>query len=1202
MGVRGLSSYVTGCQRACSEHVDLNESADGGSGATNVSSQHRKRPVRLAVDGLALVYHVMQNAGNHDLYLELGCDYQSLHDALLDYLSALTAGAGIAVLVVVDGMQDGDKEDTTLERRRSQAADASSAMELLLPSVGGKGEGGGGSATAVAAAASLQHSCSSLLPLFAVETLGAACRKAGVPIRAADREADPELAAACRRHPRVGEQEGEIDAGRDFDGAGVGVRKGGCDAVLSNDSDFLVMDIPGYIPFWSLGLGADGSAGALVFRRSLVAARLGIPADHMPELACLVGNDWIRPEGHVHRCECSLLHAGGVARARLNCRRRDKGRLLTSKPFLTALDRLIMEAAATGGGNNNEATGRYLTDFLRQDGAPRPGGATDAGSSGGDGVRLDASVDGGGSGRGDVDDGGSRLARRLCARFYPALLGNGIESGGSAERWPGRQKRAVSGLPRTGPVPRPLGSVGKGEEGTPSDERDAAVFAGGRVGGGEEFLRKFLAARLHYEVTPHRAAHVQEGDEGQRPLLEGTKLEATGARSGLFLSTVGLRAGICAPPELVQAVTEGVFWCRMMVEDSPVIQEATSTPSTDPPESSDKDTTASDSPTSFSSGFATFSHVRKGLYELCLAQLVDIPAGSGAGPSSAQRGDRSRERFASASAGRCPPVAAPPLAGAVAIATVPTAGELPSPTTATGASNHSDDSQRRKGSHDRSAEITDGSARVAGVDGRSRRRVSAREGDEWVVREFRRVGGGVKVVKVVCQVPSSLRLSSSSCMLERWGVCLSKLGLSRRDNRLLELLMSTESRPWHGGGGRRNPPGEATQGVQEEADRGPTGLTALALVAALLLSSGPSATDAGAQTTWTSSREMKAAGNASRTLKGSQKTTTTAEASAGGRGGSNGFQHGGKEGVVAAFVAAAAAVTGDCRRRASAGSASAATASGGEGGLVPGESDSAARSGSGAVGRKGGGNTAGAHPADAASRRARGGGGDGSVPSPSPSPGGQGCALRDALLEAEEGEDDDGRGVSGSGGDKRDFVNQWSTVQSAVWHVNACLAAARLAPPASAPKDGSTGAVVDDIGSSGGDSVSGRSKRGEYLTPVDPLSLRPALALEFFQRGGLRHRLRATAVRQRAQREQHQQQHPGPQAARHRQKKTRPPRQQQLLIDRTTEGGSPGNGAMGSRSSPSGASLQRSRGGSCLDGRCACLDRFQTVMGAAGLP
>lgn len=47
------------------------------------------------------------------------CDYGSLHDALLDYLSALTR-AGVGLLVVVDGMQDVEKEATTLDRRRSQ--------------------------------------------------------------------------------------------------------------------------------------------------------------------------------------------------------------------------------------------------------------------------------------------------------------------------------------------------------------------------------------------------------------------------------------------------------------------------------------------------------------------------------------------------------------------------------------------------------------------------------------------------------------------------------------------------------------------------------------------------------------------------------------------------------------------------------------------------------------------------------------------------------------------------------------------------------------------------------------------------------------------------------------------------------------------------------------------------------------------------
>lgn len=31
-----------------------------------------EEPVRLAVDGLALVYHVMRSPGEHELHLELG--------------------------------------------------------------------------------------------------------------------------------------------------------------------------------------------------------------------------------------------------------------------------------------------------------------------------------------------------------------------------------------------------------------------------------------------------------------------------------------------------------------------------------------------------------------------------------------------------------------------------------------------------------------------------------------------------------------------------------------------------------------------------------------------------------------------------------------------------------------------------------------------------------------------------------------------------------------------------------------------------------------------------------------------------------------------------------------------------------------------------------------------------------------------------
>lgn len=42
---------------------------------------------------------------------------------------------------------------------------------------------------------------------------------------------------------------------------------------------------------------------------SIVTARLGIPADRMPDLACLVGNDWIQPDNHVHRQGQFVCHS-----------------------------------------------------------------------------------------------------------------------------------------------------------------------------------------------------------------------------------------------------------------------------------------------------------------------------------------------------------------------------------------------------------------------------------------------------------------------------------------------------------------------------------------------------------------------------------------------------------------------------------------------------------------------------------------------------------------------------------------------------------------------------------------------------------------------------------------------------------------------------------------------------------------------------
>lgn len=95
---------------------------------------------------------------------------------------------------------------------------------------------------------------------------------------------------------------------------------------------------------------------------------------------------------------------------------------------------------------------------------------------------------------------------------------------------------------------------------------------------------------------------------------------------------------------------------------------------------------------------------------------------------------------------------------------------------------------------------------------------------------------------------------------------------------------------------------------------------------------------------------------------------------------------------------------------------------------------------------------------------------------------GKGCTY--SGQEEEEEEEDDGPSEEMT----RSFVNLWSKVQAAVWHVNACLAVLRLTTPA----------------------ANGGGRGGGALSPVDPLRLRPALALELFRK---RERLRRLCQR-----------------------------------------------------------------------------------------
>ena len=126
-----------------------------------------------------------------------------------------------------------------------------------------------------------------------------------------------------------------------------------------------------------------------------------------------------------------------------------------------------------------------------------------------------------------------------------------------------------------------------------------------------------------------------------------------------------------------------------------------------------------------SSAFASFSDVRKGLYELCLAQLAAArtpPPVGGGGGSFASGCSSEHSCFAAGTTpvGGCREV--PPLAGM----------------------EEAEESGREAAAAEAGAEEEEEE------EVRSRRVLA--EGDEWVVREFRRVGAGVKAVRVVCRV------------------------------------------------------------------------------------------------------------------------------------------------------------------------------------------------------------------------------------------------------------------------------------------------------------------------------------------------------------------------------------------------------------------------------------------------------------------
>jgi hypothetical protein len=235
--------------------------------------------IRLAFDGMSFAYHLYLFANKETPLWITGGDYAEFKASARSYIRSLRYG-GVEPLVIFDGMQNPEKLSTKVERTQKQVDN----VDILRR---------------------LAHSSSSLhefqrqvnndlviLPLFTVEALLQTLQEEAVVFYRAAGEADPLLARYCQ--------------------------DGFCKGVVSNDTDFMVLDLGdsafGWIPFQYLHFSTEmnhvGNGAASnyrtnvtcrMFRRSALASALRLPEELMPVVASLCGNDLVDSQAILYK-------------------------------------------------------------------------------------------------------------------------------------------------------------------------------------------------------------------------------------------------------------------------------------------------------------------------------------------------------------------------------------------------------------------------------------------------------------------------------------------------------------------------------------------------------------------------------------------------------------------------------------------------------------------------------------------------------------------------------------------------------------------------------------------------------------------------------------------------------------------------------------------------------------------------------------
>lgn len=134
-------------------------------------------------------------------------------------------------------------------------------------------------------------------------------------------------------------------------------------AVLSNDSDFMIHDIPGLIPFWLLGFADDdGSMLGPVIRPAKVAAGLGIPPESLPVFGALSGNDEM-PDDALELVSRHLLIFASQSAGAVSAKR-GKKKSKTKSGSATASSSGSTTSGSAALGVNAQITSKFLRSLV----------------------------------------------------------------------------------------------------------------------------------------------------------------------------------------------------------------------------------------------------------------------------------------------------------------------------------------------------------------------------------------------------------------------------------------------------------------------------------------------------------------------------------------------------------------------------------------------------------------------------------------------------------------------------------------------------------------------------------------------------------------------------------------------------------------------------------------------------------------------